>query len=209
MSSDQLEEYESQLADIEELLEADPTDESILKLKSDLVELIALTKEEDVAPEETTTTTTTTTTAESTTTESASPVAEAPVETAPVEAAPVAAAAAEAPPDANEPPRKKLKKVKDFEVPAHLQILETDDEKEVNRKKRSLKALKSKHRSKQRDYESTKKQQSWQNFSNKKGGKKSKKKSIFATQEGSNAKVGVVSGGSMTEFGERKRHKYN
>lgn len=199
MSSDQLEEYESQLADIEELLEADPTDESILKLKSDLVELIALTKEEDDGAEETTTTA-----AESTTTESA------PADEAVPAEAPVAAASIP-PPDTNtttnEPPRKKLKKVKDFEVPAHLQVLETDNEKEVNRKKRALKALKSKHRSKQRDYESTKKQQSWQNFSKK--GKKSKNKSIFATQEGSNAKVGVVSGGSMTEFGERKRHKYN
>eukprot|EP00561_Arcocellulus_cornucervis_P001040 CAMPEP_0185822392 /NCGR_PEP_ID=MMETSP1322-20130828/26688_1 /TAXON_ID=265543 /ORGANISM="Minutocellus polymorphus, Strain RCC2270" /LENGTH=68 /DNA_ID=CAMNT_0028519845 /DNA_START=19 /DNA_END=221 /DNA_ORIENTATION=- len=44
--AEQLAEYESQLADIEALLEADPSDESVQKLRADLVELIALTKSE-------------------------------------------------------------------------------------------------------------------------------------------------------------------
>ena len=42
-----IEEYESQLADIETLLEESPNDDSLLKLKSDLLELIKLTKEEE------------------------------------------------------------------------------------------------------------------------------------------------------------------
>lgn len=211
---DQLKEYESQLADIEELLEADPTDESMLKLKSDLVELIALTKEDGGADEEN----------DEPATEAANfevPVPAIATETAvevqstDVEPALAVAAATQSfsiPPAAavtsgEEPPKKKLKKVKDFEAPAHLQVQEGDNEKEINRKKRAIKALKSKHRAKKIDYESTKKQQSWQNFSKKKGSKK--KKSIFATQDGAHAKVGVVSGGSMTEYGERKRHKYD
>jgi survival-of-motor-neuron-related-splicing factor 30 len=208
MSSDQLQEYQSQLADIEELLEDDPTDESLLKLKADLVELISLTQEETGEPEErpkmmavvevfptdtvdrlpvsdaegttrsqTDTTTTTTTTA-----------------TKPALSDTDAVGAVH-----GEPARKKLKKVKEFEIPAHLQILDTDTEKEKNKKKRTLKSLRSKHREKQREYESTKKQRSWQSF-NKKASKKSGTSSIFATREGVHSKVGVVSAiGGITE----------
>ena len=47
MSSDeQLSEYQSQLSDIETLLADSPSDESLLKLKCDLLELIELTKEQ-------------------------------------------------------------------------------------------------------------------------------------------------------------------
>lgn len=47
MSSDeQLSEYQSQLSDIESLLADSPNDDSLLKLKSDLLELIELTKEQ-------------------------------------------------------------------------------------------------------------------------------------------------------------------
>jgi survival-of-motor-neuron-related-splicing factor 30 len=196
MSGDnQLEEYETQLAEIEELLLADPTDESLLKLKSDLVELIALTKQESDG-------------------DTAHDIPEGAVPSAAVTAAATAtnevevaaatfAVTATTEEGNEEPAKKKLKKVKEFEVPKHLEILDTDTEKEQNRKKRAIKALKNKHREKQRDYESTKKQQSWQNFAKKTGGKTS----IFSTKEGSNAKVGVVSGGSLTEYDQRKRHK--
>mmetsp|Transcript_13260 Transcript_13260/g.21953 ORF Transcript_13260/g.21953 Transcript_13260/m.21953 type:complete len:225 (-) Transcript_13260:40-714(-) len=218
---DQLQEYESQLADIEELLQADPNDESMLKLKSDLVELIALTKEDEEEGGAATTeeVTTAASTIENplveTTVQQWDTVVGTETAAAPPLALTIPAAAAAATMTVGssvtttsgaEPPKKKLKKVKDFETPAHLQIQEGDNEKEVNRKKRATKALKQKHRAKKIDYESTKKQQSWQNFSKKKGSKK--KKSIFATQDGVQAKVGVVSGGSMTEYGERKRHKY-
>mmetsp|Transcript_1338 Transcript_1338/g.1606 ORF Transcript_1338/g.1606 Transcript_1338/m.1606 type:complete len:161 (-) Transcript_1338:424-906(-) len=46
-----LEEYQSQLSDIELLLAESPDDESLLTLKNDLVELIALTKEQEQASE--------------------------------------------------------------------------------------------------------------------------------------------------------------
>lgn len=245
MSSEQLQEYQSQLKDIEDLLVDDPTDESLLKLKADLVELIALTMEDSAEQQDANSATITTTivhhhppgkvsvcandtiestedvhdmeqhaikikstmtlastdTTLTTPATSAEPLADL-VHHKEEEMIPGAAVIA-----AGEPQRKKLKKLKEFEIPSHLQILETDTEKEKTKKKRALKSLKSKHREKQREYESTKKQQSWQSF-NKKTNKKSND-SIFATQDGVNSKVGVVSGGSgMTEFQERKRHKY-
>jgi survival-of-motor-neuron-related-splicing factor 30 len=102
-------------------------------------------------------------------------------------------------------PKRKLQNVKDFEVPAHLVPLETDTEAEKNKKRRAIKTLKSKWREKKKEFESSKKQQTWQNFQQK---KKRKDKSIFATQDGDHAKTGVISGGSMTEFGPRKRYKH-
>lgn len=48
-SEEQLSEYQSQLSDIELLLADSPEDESLLKLKSDLIELISLTKEQLVS----------------------------------------------------------------------------------------------------------------------------------------------------------------
>ena len=43
--ADQLEEYETQLADVHELLKASPNDPSLLSLQSDLLELIKITKQ--------------------------------------------------------------------------------------------------------------------------------------------------------------------
>eukprot|EP00546_Thalassionema_frauenfeldii_P006466 CAMPEP_0178928624 /NCGR_PEP_ID=MMETSP0786-20121207/20028_1 /TAXON_ID=186022 /ORGANISM="Thalassionema frauenfeldii, Strain CCMP 1798" /LENGTH=210 /DNA_ID=CAMNT_0020604551 /DNA_START=159 /DNA_END=791 /DNA_ORIENTATION=+ len=205
----QSQEYETQLAEIEELLQADPNDDSLLRLKADLVELITLTKDETVETE----------TGEGEKNEShdesaaafeAQELIHGPAASMPVTQAKdnTLEVGDDSKTSTEETEKKKLKKVKDFKTPTHLQVLETDTEKEVNRKKRAVKILKNKHREKQRDYESTKKQQSWQNFS-KKGKGKRKSKSIFATQDGVKAKVGVVSGGSLTDFGERKRHKYN
>eukprot|EP00548_Thalassiothrix_antarctica_P004552 CAMPEP_0194138576 /NCGR_PEP_ID=MMETSP0152-20130528/8338_1 /TAXON_ID=1049557 /ORGANISM="Thalassiothrix antarctica, Strain L6-D1" /LENGTH=204 /DNA_ID=CAMNT_0038836063 /DNA_START=79 /DNA_END=693 /DNA_ORIENTATION=+ len=198
----QLQEYETQLADIEELLQLDPNDESLLKLKLDLLELIALTKDDkSVTEKETIETAGSAENYLSDKQEKHPPVAS------------IVAVTTEV--DNTDVPhlgkhivvKKKLKRVKAFEVPTQLQISETDSEKEMSRKKRAVKALKNKHREKQREYNSTKKQKSWQTFSQKGKGKR-KNKSIFATQDGVKAKVGVVSGGSMTDFGERKRHKY-
>ena len=204
MSSDQLREYRSQLADIEELLADDATDESLLKLKTDLVELIALTEEEtgDPATEERSVDVDETLAIGI---DERLPVSEAErTIVSNADATTTPAPGSESVSAANdEPARKKLKKLKDFEIPAHLQILETDTEKEIIRKKRTLKSLKSKHREKQREYESSKKQQSWQSF-NKKANKKSSG-SIFATHDGVHSKVGVVSAAStMTESEERK-----
>lgn len=100
-----------------------------------------------------------------------------------------------------------------FEIPTHLVPLESDTEAERNKKRRAIKTLKSKWRERLKESTTTKKQKSWQDFVGK--GKKKRKKgvsnvggSIFKTEDGVNARVGVIgSGKSMTEFGERKRFK--
>jgi len=93
-----------------------------------------------------------------------------------------------------------------FEIPSHLLPLLSDTDVDRSRKRRTVKALKSKFRSRQKSVESEVKQKSWQDFMNKsnkkKGGYTSSigNKSIFATGDGINAKVGVVSNGA-----ERRR----
>jgi hypothetical protein len=122
---------------------------------------------------------------------------------------------------------------KEFEVPPHLIPNEGDSESDKNKKRRTIKALKSKWREKQKEMESEKKQQSWQSFQKKKSNSTSANKergSIFSTADIGNSKVGVVattsttpsnsnqsstflsvstaaSGRQMTGFSERKRHK--
>jgi survival-of-motor-neuron-related-splicing factor 30 len=208
---DQLTEYESQLADIEEVLQASPEDESLLALKRDLVELISLTKAGSTAtatvisdPELYVETSDQAETQrdEDDDDEPTKVVTTADVSSAGVE---VEAAAAAAEP-VQQASNKKIQNIKDFEVPAHLVPLETDTEADKNKKRRAIKTLKSKWREKKKEFESSKKQQTWQNFQQK---KKRKDKSIFATQDGDNAKTGVISGGSMTEFGAKKRYKHS
>lgn len=114
--------------------------------------------------------------------------------------------------------KKKLKQTKEwmtkeFTIPSHLIPNDGDSEAERNRKRRAVKALKSKWREKKKELESDHKQQSWQSFQ-KKTSKRRNDQSIFSTTNHDNdpaastaTKVGVVSGGrTMTEFGERKRH---
>jgi survival-of-motor-neuron-related-splicing factor 30 len=218
---DQVREYETQLADVEALLQATPDDPSLVSLKSDLVELLAITKESI-----------------STEASESAELSEAPADPAadfsatwiqpsdnvPVDVSSTAIASASASassdalkrPDgpidteatavAEQPPKKKAKKLKDFEVPEHLVPLDTDTDAEKNRKRRAIKTLKNKHRERKKEVESDKKQKSWQSFQKKKV--KTKDKSMFSTQDG-DAKVGVVSvsGRQLTEFGERKRHQ--
>jgi len=92
-----------------------------------------------------------------------------------------------------------------FEIPSHLLPLPTDTDVDRSRKRRTIKALKSKFRSRQKSAESEVKQKSWQDFMNKankgRGGYISSfgTKSIFATGDGINAKVGVVSNGTERE----------
>jgi hypothetical protein len=127
---EQLQEYETQLADVEALLEASPKDESLLSLKSDLVELLNITREslpagealepavtENVAESESAQETTV---AETSTSWSDPTSTSVPASSDPVKRSPAEAAAAE------EPPKKKSKKLKDFEVPEHLIPLDTD-----------------------------------------------------------------------------------
>ena len=99
-----------------------------------------------------------------------------------------------------------------FELPSHLIPLASDTEAQKLKKARAAKSLKSKFKSKQKELEATKKANDWKSFATKT--KKKVGSSIFSTEEGVNARVGVVSGGGtrgMTEFaerGEKKRHKF-
>ncbi len=100
-----------------------------------------------------------------------------------------------------------------FELPNHLIPLDSDTPAQKQKKQRAAKALKSKFRSQQKEIEHAKKANDWKSFSSKTSTKKkvSGKKSIFSTEEGVNAKVGVISGGSgrtMTGFSEQGKHKF-
>jgi hypothetical protein len=174
-SANQISEYETQLADVQELLKASPDDAALLSLKTDLEELLELTRAslQQTLPEN-----------------------ESPVETASAVEGSILAPVQETIPAAVAE-KKKLKMVKDFDVPEHLKPLETDSEKEKNKKYRALKTLKNKWRERKKEVESAKKQQSWQSFQTKKK-RQFPADSIFATQDVSR---------SMTEFGQRKRHK--
>lgn len=128
-------------------------------------------------------------------------------------------------PEQSEKKRKKKKKAESdiseakFELPSHLVPLESDSQAQKLKKQRTAKALKSKFREKQKEMVAAKKQNDWKSFAMKKGGKKKAASggggSIFSTEEGVNARVGVISGGGgrkMTDFagkGENKRHKFN
>jgi len=213
-SAEQIAEYETQLANVEELLAGSPNDESLLTLKKDLEELLQLTRNEPavasvkVEPDLPT-----------------SPSSPPSLPTSPdavtAEQAVAAGAAAAAiateddrptinPPSDGLSEKKKTKKLKDFVVPAHLIVNEQDSEAEKKKKRRALKALKSQHRERRKEVEHEQKQKSWQSFQKKKkttsasaGGSSS----IFATQDSVNDRVGVISRKTKTEFGQRKRHK--
>jgi survival-of-motor-neuron-related-splicing factor 30 len=186
-------EYQAQLASIEQLLEATPDDESLLALKKDLVELLELTKSS----------------ASSGTTTVAEPASPPPPMEWAVDAGAAAAlmATVDVPPPTGdaETGKKKSKKVMEFVVPPHLIVNETDSEADKKKKYRALKALKSQHREKKREFEHEKKQNAWQSFQKKK--KSGDGSSIFATQESVNDRVGVVSKKTKTDFGSRQRHK--
>uniref|UniRef100_A0A6T7EHR7 Uncharacterized protein n=1 Tax=Attheya septentrionalis TaxID=420275 RepID=A0A6T7EHR7_9STRA len=243
MAEDELqgvEEYEAQLQDIEALLQDDPNDEGLLKLRDDLTELISLTTGVAPAP-----------TAASAASDPVVEQVEAQQQESSASSSSHGAAflskdAAEASMSVSEVPseaavndeegdgvnvpivtvngKKKGKKGASassllstgettFRVPDHLVPLDSDTDAERNRKRRSIKTLKSKFRSKKKEADSQQKQKSWQDFAKK---KRPKAKSMFATQDGIHARVGVISSGTTTttdqdnrktEYSERKRHK--
>ncbi|VEU36330.1 unnamed protein product [Pseudo-nitzschia multistriata] len=211
-TAEQIAEYESQLAGIVELLEASPGDESLLALKRDLEELLELSRAGSTGAGG-----------------GAPPDPELPLPPPPLppppppapgpstasaagEAAPTVAAAAEPasaagkerPHKAKKSGSKKPKKVRDFVLPDHLVPNDTDTEAERNKKRRAAKSLKNKWRLQKKEIESNNRQKSWQSFQ-KKGHVSTG--SIFATKEGINDRVGVVSKKKLTDFGARKRHK--
>lgn len=241
---EQLIEYQSQIRDLDEVLEDSPTDESVLALKRDLLELISLTEAEMK--------------------EEASVLS---TKSAPIESALVAdhgnsnnengnsnnsqdnltliTKAEHIPEDSvadtsslvpttveskledNATTQLKKKKASSksnnkllkstFEAPPHLVVIDSDSATEKNRKRRALKALKTKWHFKKKEAEGAEKQKSWQSFMDK--GTKKKRKgivagtsksgegSIFRTEDGVNARVGVIgSGRSMTEYVKRTKH---
>mmetsp|Transcript_44450 Transcript_44450/g.53775 ORF Transcript_44450/g.53775 Transcript_44450/m.53775 type:complete len:246 (+) Transcript_44450:104-841(+) len=239
---EQLEEYEAQLAEVKELIAADPNDESLTKLKLDLEELIAITKADrndesavnsDLPlpeiknsqnfPE------TTETPAEGSYDEDPSIIiAKYPANNQ--SGSDGNDTTSKKPPDEQttgtstntktekkKPPKSSTKPApaSKFEIPDHLLPLDTDTEGERNRKRRTIKALKSKWRERVKEAAGAERQKSWQSFitkgSKKRGTKRgvAKSDSIFRTEEGVHARVGVIgSGRGMTEFGERKRYKH-
>jgi hypothetical protein len=119
--------------------------------------------------------------------------------------------------------KKKKKKSDDamidakFELPSHLVPLESDTPAQRLKKQRTAKALKSKFREKQKEAEHSKRQSDWKTFATKAIVKKKKGVviggSMFSTEEGIHARVGVISGGAggrkMTDFEDsNKRHKF-
>ena len=220
---DQIAEYETQLAEVETLLQASPEDSSLLSLKSDLLELISITKQSTSAPprekeqakplagnlfdealqaavgtgvdvEESQTggKPTAAATAELSSHSFADTVQEA------------AAAAASIPTSidttAKEVPKKKTRKPKaEFEVPKHLIPLDTDTASERNKKRRAVKALKSKWRQSKKEAETAQKQKSWQSFQKK---KKLKTSSMFSSS--GDAAVGVVVAANRRQKDEKK-----
>lgn len=128
---------------------------------------------------------------------------------------------------AEEKKKKKKKKSKSsddiletkFELPTHLVPLDSDTPAQRLKKQRAAKALKSKFREKQKEMEHAKRQNDWKSFAGMAGGKRKSApvgvgNSIFATEEGVNAKVGVISGGgggrklTNVDQGASKRHKF-
>ena len=200
---EQLQEYESQLENVKQLLEASPEDESLESLKSDLEELVALTRSalvnagedlNDAAPNDA---------ADSEGSKSTPPS----IEEQTGEALESTSTGVPSIDDAvsgggaggifdEELPQlsasqqqeellkkaKKKKKSSDqqsvkevFELPSHLIVLDTDTDAERNKKRRTAKALKNKWREKKKEMESNSRQASWQTFQ-KKNSKNGKRK---------------------------------
>lgn len=227
-TAEQIAEYETQLANIEELLAASPNDESLLALKNDLVELLHLTRA-SYADASASVTSSYASAADSGALELDLPPPpplppssslQAALDMTAEQAVAAGAAAAAFATEDDKPTtttapmegtseKKKVKMLKDFVVPPHLIVNENDSEADKKRKRRALKALKSQHRERRREVEHEQKQKSWQSFQKKKKvtSTTGTASSIFATQEAVNDRVGVISRKTKTEFSQRKRHK--
>lgn len=211
-----LQEYETQLTEIEQMLAASPDDPSLLSLKSDLLELIAATL--GTSAEDATTTDAPAPAAEatadsqqeppalewntvnddknSTTQSSDNPLAQ----TTTTAAAPTNASTTIT--TTTKPKKKKKSANAVFTIPADLKIHSNDSKFQVNRKKRAQAALRKQHESQQASQQATKKQQSWQAFAQR---KKTGSSSMFQTD--ASAKVGVVGQRRLTKFEGPKKHK--
>lgn len=219
----QLADYESQLSDIDEMLEIDPSDESILKLKTDLEELISLTisgvtaagvitevSDKQLNENVLSNTTSSISNNSSLVSENNSGIVLSKNNSASLlDSTEEQVDEKEEQKGANNINKsKKMKVPSEFSAPSHLTPLASDTDAEKNKKRRTLKALKSKWRERVKEISSEKKQKSWKDFSNKKRTKNAGEDSIFRTSEGVSDRVGVIgSGKAMTGYGDRKRFK--
>lgn len=212
-----LQEYETQLAEIEQMLAASPDDPSLLSLKSDLLELIAATL--GTSAEDATTTDAPAPAAEATADSQQEPPAlewntvnddkNSTTQSSDNPLAQTTTTAAAAPTNASttittttKPKKKKKSANAVFTIPADLKIHSNDSKFQVNRKKRAQAALRKQHESQQASQQATKKQQSWQAFAQR---KKTGSSSMFQTD--ASAKVGVVGQRRLTKFEGPKKHK--
>ena len=240
---------QSQLAEVDALIAASPDEPTLLQLREDLLQLIALEEQEKKSNSDSAAVAAPTEqyseqqaqqqqqigephseekseqqfyTAQSTFTENSNSLAEAPdlgsFQFQPVVKSTPAIAAAQAylksgddNDDSNKPAaaaaaqptekKKKKKKKEDsisatFELPNHLIPLDSDTDAQRQKKQRAAKSLKSKFRAKQKEKEQTKRANDWKSFASKTSKKKKALggKSIFSTEEGVDAKVGVMRG---------------
>ncbi|GMH81312.1 hypothetical protein TL16_g08889 [Triparma laevis f. inornata] len=171
-----------QLADVLELLTDSPDDEELLTLKSDLEELIALAEDEDEAEAEPTT---------------SAPAPDPPTMALQVEektydrsAAAFLTGNSVSPagndasdllndledstpaPSETKKPKSKIKVDTEFSIPQNLRLLPTDTEETKLKKRKKVKALKSKFKNIKSEVVATSKAASWQNF--KSGGERTR-----------------------------------
>mmetsp|Transcript_10755 Transcript_10755/g.11525 ORF Transcript_10755/g.11525 Transcript_10755/m.11525 type:complete len:222 (-) Transcript_10755:347-1012(-) len=212
---EQIVEYESQLISIVQLLEASPDDESLLVLKKDMEELLELSRatiESESSPPQPVESNTQLKASDNiyrhpnfkqeTATETVPPIDTAKTfndDGSSGGGGEIVASIKKAPHKVKK--SKKQKKVKDFTLPSHLIPNDEDTDTERNKKRRAAKSLKDKWRHQRKEIESDNRQKSWQSFQKKTVGKRvDETGSIFATKEGVNDRVGVVSKA-------KKRHK--
>lgn len=196
-----LEEYKNQLKDVEELLRESPDDPEFLGLKKDLMELIEISESSALS---------------SGINQGDDKLEDDPVsQTVPGEPSSIRTATADTTPATKQTAyhtvdlslntettanivdvaslHTHVPKVKDkeFQVPAHLIVKDTDSEAVQKRKKRKIKQLKDKHRLEHRNWVAEKKKGDWMNFQKKK--KIKNNSSMFRTDPQEDTKVGVVS----------------
>ena len=200
-----LEELETQLNEIQQLLSITPNDDGLIQLENDLKELIQLTSstgaevetnsdqptpndnQEDVTI---TTTEPDMDTTNVTTNHEENDAKKEVLSTKKKE---------EGEETNNNKKKKKKKKTKqhlsNFEVPSHLVPHDTDTPAEASRKKRTLKTLKNKWREQKKAQESHMKQQSWKDFQKSKSSSTTTRSMFSSSTSG---KVGVVQATTTT-----------
>ena len=231
-TSSELSQQHQELLEVEQLLQDSPHDESLLQLKADLLELIAVTQatvkstekstensnaslEEVVAHQGTTSIDTPNNDEEQisgwTTLETGVGKRNLEDKSEETQQVPFDLRTSDPPVNVDDRPQKKKKlsssPAKEFQIPVHLQPNEKDSKSEMNRKKRAVKALKNQWRTHRKEHEANKKQKSWQDFQKRGKSGTSTGSSMFSTSNDGHTKVGVVGGRSMTDFASRKRHK--